>query len=271
MLPLIERYCILHRQGFAPIFIDDRLDAVMLAETAVAAGAEIVEITCRRASVCDDIRRVKAALPELLVLAGSAVDDGPMLEFLRTRRPGVPTINQLCDLGVDGLVSAWPLCHATVSRLAKTHLLLPGVETVSESVQAVEAGAHFGKLFSLDRLGEHQRVALMTSSPLHGLLPIFVAGGVTRAKIESYVASRVALLGAGWGLILGERYQTMQDNPDPHELRSALRQFLETMWTARAKHQPELGGDTSARYLRTITHYHPFRVPSDGPGGAGAH
>ena len=134
---LVERYRIIHQQGFIPIFVSDRLDAVQLAEAAVAAGAKAIEITCRRAAVCDDIRRVRSAIPELLVLAGSVIDDGPIAEFLRAQRPRIPTLNQLCDLGVDGFVSALPLSLESIARFSTTHLLIPGVETVTEAVRIV--------------------------------------------------------------------------------------------------------------------------------------
>ena len=40
MQQLAKRYVTLHRQGFVPIFVADRFDAILLAESAVAAGAE---------------------------------------------------------------------------------------------------------------------------------------------------------------------------------------------------------------------------------------
>ena len=140
MQQLAENYVTLHRQGFVPIFVADRFDAVLLAEAAVAAGAEVIEITCRRRSVCDDIERIKKAFSELIILVGSTVDDGPMLDFLQWRRPDMPSIDRLCDLGVEGIVSAMPLSLDTVARLSQTHLVIPGVESITEAVQAVNAG-----------------------------------------------------------------------------------------------------------------------------------
>lgn len=255
---LMERYRTLHQQGFVPICVPDRFDAVQLAEAAVAAGAKVVEITCRRATACEDFRRVRAAMPDLVVLAGSVIDDGPMARFLHARWPEVPSIARLCDLGVDGFVSAWPLALETIARLSSTHLVIPGVETVQEAVRAVEAGAHFAKLFTIHGLQEHRRVALVTSGPLYGLLPIFVTGGVTLAKIEPYVESRAALLGAGWEVILGDRFQAVEENPSTDELAAALRRHLVAMAEARSKHDPKLGGQSVRQYIGSIRHYHPF-------------
>ncbi len=126
MQQLAKRYVTLHRQGFVPIFVADRFDAVLLAEAAVVAGAEVVEITCRRSGVCDDIERSKRAFPELMILVGSTVDDGPMLDFLQRRRPDMPSIGQVCDLGVDGIVSAMPLSLDTVALLGSGWDLILG-------------------------------------------------------------------------------------------------------------------------------------------------
>jgi len=45
-----SRYVIIHKQGWIPIFIEDGLDAVMLAEICVENGLKAIEITCRRLS-----------------------------------------------------------------------------------------------------------------------------------------------------------------------------------------------------------------------------
>jgi 2-keto-3-deoxy-6-phosphogluconate aldolase len=255
---LAERYRTLHQQGFVPIFVSDRFDAVQLAVAAVVAGAKVVEITCRRTTVREDIRRVRSALPELLILAGSTADGGHLGKFLRARQPEVPNLDELGDLGVDGFVSALPLSPETIARWSPTHLVIPGVETVGEAVSAIEAGAHFAKFLSTSFLGEHRRVSTVTSAPLFGLLPIFATGGVTLPKIDLYVEARAALLGSGWDAILGERYQAIQDNPKTSELAEPLRQCLTAMAEARAKHQPQLGGNDTRQYLRSISHYHPF-------------
>ena len=44
MKTLIQRYCRLHQQAFVPIFVSDSFDAVQLAESCVAAGADAIEI-----------------------------------------------------------------------------------------------------------------------------------------------------------------------------------------------------------------------------------
>ena len=258
MTALADKYCRVYRQGFVPIFVSDRLDAVLLAEAAISAGAKAVEITCRRERVVDDIRRVRRAFPDLLVFAGSVIDDGPIFEFLRSRRPWIPSLAELSDLDIHGFVSALPLAPRTISHLSSTHLVIPGVETVGEAVWAVEAGAHFAKFFNTALLGEHRRVGLVMSAAFHHLLPIFVTGGVTLEKIDSYVEAGAALLGSGWDVILGDSYGSIQERPRVEELSAGLSRYLEAINRARAKHHPDLRGETTAEYLKKIPHYHPF-------------
>ncbi len=258
MNTLADRYCKLHQQGFVPIFVSDHFDAVQLAEACVAAGASAIEITCRRQGVTDEIRRLRKAFPDIILMVGSIMDDGPMLDFLKRRRPDMPSIAELVDLGVDGLVSMMPLSPGTIARYASTHLVIPGVESLSEAITAIESGAHFAKFFSTTGLGEHKRVALATSAATHGLPPIFVTGGVTLDKIESYVAARVALLGSGWDVLLGEYYAKAQDEPRIDRLASALARFLNEMSIARKKHNAIAIGTATADYLSTLSHYHPF-------------
>ncbi|MBN2293637.1 MAG: hypothetical protein JXM70_14505, partial [Pirellulales bacterium] len=186
METMAQRYRIVHQQGFLPICVDDRFDAMVLAEAAVQAGAKAIEITCQRARIREELFQIRRQLPELLVMVGSAVDEGPMLDFLKRRRPSMPSIDELIDLGAHGFVSAMPISLETIARVTQTHLFIPGVETPTEVVRAVEAGAHFAKFYNVIHLGEHLRVDLLMGPALHRLLPLMITGGVTREKIDSY-------------------------------------------------------------------------------------
>lgn len=251
-------YLTVHRQGFVPIFVADRFDAVALAGACVEAGASAVEITCRRAGVVDEVRRVRREFPSLTILIGSVVDDGPMLDYLRRKRPDFPTLAELADLGVDGFVSAAPLSAVTLGRYRDTHLLMPGVETVREAWAALEAGAHFAKLFTTSVTGGPQRVAQVCSAPLHGLPPIFVTGGVTLERIEPFMAAGAAVLGSGWDVLLGSEYEAQQDRPESAVLADALRSFVSRAAECRASlGWPALSlGDRE--YLGALGHYHPL-------------
>ncbi len=258
MTQTVEHYLRVLWQGFVPIFVADAFDAVALAEASVAAGANVVEITCRRSDVRDDIRRVVRQFPDLTVLVGSVVDDGRLLTHLRLRRPDFPSLDELADLGVHGFVSALPLSERSIARLAGGHVMIPGVETAWEAVRVLEAGAHFAKLFYVAGTGEAGRIRILASAPFHGLLPLFVTGGVTLDKIEPYTLAGAAVLGSGWDVLMGSNYQAAQANPKLAELTQALSPFLTRSHDVRKQvGSPTLDTD-DRRLLDTLPFVHPF-------------
>jgi len=256
-LCLTQKYLAVHRQGFMPIFVQDQFDARLLVDCAVAAGAEAIEITCRRSAVLEEVRWARKAHPQLTIVAGSVVDDGPLLSNLQRRRPDMPSIDALLAAGVDGVVSALPLRLKTIERVSRTHLVIPGVETMTEAVAVVEAGAHFAKLFTADLLGGSARVARMTCAATHGVLPLFVTGGITLARIEEYVKAGAAMLGSGWDVILGSDYVSLQKTPDQAVIAGALVSFLSGMLTARHSLPDTWPDVNSADYAHRLRHFVP--------------
>ncbi len=258
MKTLLERYCKLHQQGFVPIFVSDNFDAVQLTEACVAAGASAIEITCRRKNVTDEIRRIRKAFPEMIIMVGSIVDDGPMLNFLKSRRPDMPSIDELAQLDVDGFVSMMPLSAKTIKKFSSSHIIVPGVETFADAVGVVEAGAHFAKFFNASNQGGPKRISLASCAAMHALVPIFVTGGVTLDKIDPYVSSGAVLLGSGWDVLLGDKYKAIQQNPDTKVLTEALKPFLTEMANSKEKYYSLARDLKPAKYIETINHYHPF-------------
>ena len=269
MTDLIRKYRAILTQGFMPICVGDRFDIEVLAGCAASAGARAIEITCRRAAALSEIERVKRLHPELVVLAGSVVDDGPLLQDLRRRRPSMPSLNMLAEAGADGFVSALPIKPASVQTWSRTHLVIPGVETPTEAVQALEHGAHFAKLFTADLMGGAARAARLTSAPTHGLIPLFVTGGVTLERVAEYLRAGVAMLGSGWDVILGEQYHALQESPRPGAMTAALQGFLQTFQRQREAFSPEwktVGTLSDADFVASRSHYVPpsiFRVPDE--------
>lgn len=258
MKTLKEKYCLVHKQGFVPIFVNDSFDAVQLAQACLEAGATAIEITCRRNNVKDEIKRIRKAFPDLLIMVGSIVDDGPMLNFLKTRRPDMPSLEQLTQLDVDGFVSMMPISIGTIQKYSSTHMMVPGVETFADAVAAVQAGAHFAKFFTASNQGGPKRIALANCAAMHSLIPIFVTGGVTLDKVKPYVQAGTALLGSGWDVLLGDQYKNMQKNPDIKHLAAALKQFLDEMAESRSQFQSLNNNLQSSEYLKSLKHYMPF-------------
>lgn len=254
---LRERYLSVHRQGFVPIFIHDGHDAVALAEVCVAAGSRVVEITCRRPDAAEDIRRVASAFPSLVILAGSVVDDGLLLAHLKSKTASFPNLDELADAGAHGFVSAMPLSLRTVAKWSGSHLLAPGCETILEAVDLIEAGAAFAKFFTTSLQGGAKRVAQIASAPLHGVLPLFITGGVSQESIPDFLHAGAAVLGSGWDMMLGETSLDLQTGPGRKYFCDRLTAFLQAAKKATGPNRPETSLDDSS-YLRAVTHYHPF-------------
>jgi 2-dehydro-3-deoxyphosphogluconate aldolase/(4S)-4-hydroxy-2-oxoglutarate aldolase len=249
-----EKYRRVHEQAFVPIFVADRFDALALAEAAQEAGATAIEITCRRPMARVEVRQVKQSFQDLIVLVGSVVDDGPLLDHLRRRDPQFPSIAQLVDAGADGFVSALPLTASTIERYAPTHLMIPGVETLSEAVAAVQHGAHFAKLFTADLAGGASRVARLTCAATHGLVPLFVTGGITLPRVAEYLNAGAAVVGSGWDVICGVDYLSLQEGDDRTKLVRQLRGFIAGAAVARPP-RPDVDDHT---YVKSLPHYSPF-------------
>ncbi|QDS99122.1 keto-hydroxyglutarate-aldolase/keto-deoxy-phosphogluconate aldolase [Adhaeretor mobilis] len=231
---------------------------MVLAEAAAQAGAKVVELTCRRARIREELFQIRKELPELLVMVGSVVDEGPLMDSLKRRRPSMPSIDELIDLGAHGFVSAMPISSATLARVSQTHLFIPGVETPTEMVRVLESGAHFAKLYNTIPLGEHLRVELLTGPALHRLMPLMITAGISRDKIEAYVKAGAAILGSGWKFILGDSHDELEERPDIPKIAKEMRLTLDEMSAARAKHQPMPLDGSLDEYLQAIPHYHPF-------------
>lgn len=254
-------YVALHRQAWVPIFVRDRFDAVFLADVCVEAGLSVIEITCRRPGVVEEIRRIKAQHSDLLLLVGSTVDSDEMVRFARRRGGDLPRLEELADLGVDGFVAQFPFSDATLERYRRTHVLIPGVECGAEAYHLVSAGAHFAKIHCAPVLGGPDFIRAITASPTHGLLPIFVTGGMTTESVHDYIEAGAALPGGGWDAMLRPEYEELQDQPKKAMLLKRLVAHVTAARAAREEFHPALASvasGTDEEYLTAVPHYHPF-------------
>lgn len=254
---LQRKYVELHKQGWVPIFVNDRLDALTLAEICVDAGFRAIEITCRRSGICKEIRQIRERFPELLILVGSVVEESVLLPYLRTKRADFPSMEQLAELGVDGFVAQLPFSHRTLTAYASEFLMIPGVETIREAVNALNAGAHFVKFCS----APPNRMKQINSEATYRLFPIFYTGGATLESVGAYIQSGAVLLGGGWDLMLAEQYEQMQTALDPHLAAARLTAYGKAHHEARAQINSHWMRDMRAEpaeYLSRLSHFHPF-------------
>jgi len=260
-----DTYVAVHKQGWLPIFVDDGFDAVFLADVCVEGGCSVIETTCRRPNVLEEIKRIKQQHPSLKILVGSTVDSDRFVSFLNDKGKEFPSLDVLADIGVDGFVSLFPFLDQTLEKYRNTHFLMPGVETVGEAYKAVDKGAHFAKLFAAAIHGGADYVRHFCTAPTHKLLPLFVTGGVTTQRIPEYLTAGAVLLGGGWDLMLGDEYNGLRERNKRETLVNALKKFRDVFHDARrllCPHFYEALDETDETYLAAIHHYHPFRKGS---------
>src|SRR6476660_7295449 len=101
----LERRDKVVRQGFLPIFVDDDWDSRTLMLGAIESGCTVVECSCRRKDARTLIPWIKREFPHVIVLGATLVDGPRASSYLMKTRPHFISVEEMVDLGVDGLVS----------------------------------------------------------------------------------------------------------------------------------------------------------------------
>ncbi len=165
------------------IVLDDPGLAVDLAHALVAGGIRHLEVTLRTAAALESIRRIRDAVPQALVGAGTVLDAGQW--------------QQACDAGARfGVSPGWSpgLAAAVVARGLP---FLPGVATATEAMHALGDGFTLLKLFPAEAVGGR---ALLRA--LHGPLPglrFCPTGGIGADNAPAYLAlPNVVCVGGSW-------------------------------------------------------------------------
>lgn len=174
------------RQPVLPVIvIDDAERAVPLAEALVAGGMTSMEITFRTKAAAESIRRIRTALPELCVGAGT----------LLTRQNALDAL----DAGVEfGL--APDLCEEVVQTFSDAgKLFLPGVMTPTEIGRAARLGCRFIKFFPAETAGGASALKAMHAPFKHLGIKFCPTGGVSPSNMEKYLSlPEVFAVGGSW-------------------------------------------------------------------------
>ena len=175
---------ILTRSAVIPVLTIEQLEhAVPLARALYAGGLEVLEITLRTPIAADAIRRVRDALPDAVVGAGTLLREE---DFVAAEAAGA-------QFGVSPGLSP----HLVDLAQRAPFPLLPGVATASELMMAREAGFTRFKCFPAEATGG---VPLLKSFAAPFPDAVFCpTGGITRASAGSYLAlPNVACVGGSW-------------------------------------------------------------------------
>ncbi len=255
MSRLFQAYRSLHEQGFLPILVDDDLHTNLLIEACLEAGFNVIEYTLRRRDAHRMIPWLRKNYPELYLLVGSTIDDDRIIA--RARRQGMEqlmTLDELADIGVDGLVSMHGFSEETIRKFCDTHLVIPAAFTLTEAMRQFASGAHFIKVLgpSLDT------VRLFRSDATFGYCPILVTGGMTIERIPEAVRAGAVLSGTGFDVILRDNNPKIAGKND---MAACLRQFREEMQAAIDLMYPQLArvrGADNESWLAALPHQHHF-------------
>lgn len=190
----------LGRIGLVPVVRLERAeDAVPLGQALLAGGLPCAEITFRTAAAAESIARLSAALPELLIGAGTVLT--------------VEQAEQAVEAGAKFVVSPgfgvevvdWCLDHDVP--------VLPGVVTPTEIMMALEKGIRIVKFFPAEAYGGVATIKAL-SAPFGGV-KFMPTGGITPQNLATYLAlPAVHAVGGSWmvegKLITAGRFDEVQ-------------------------------------------------------------
>jgi 2-dehydro-3-deoxyphosphogluconate aldolase / (4S)-4-hydroxy-2-oxoglutarate aldolase len=160
-------------------------DAVPLAEALLAGGLNAIEITFRTAGAADAIARIRKALPEAFVGAGTLLFPDQ--------------VRRAVDAGAQFGVS--PGLSEAVSRAAyeSKFPLFPGVVTPTEVMRALELGWKNLKFFPAETAGGVNTLKSLVGPFGHTGVKFIPTGGITATTLPNYLAiPPVAAVGGSW-------------------------------------------------------------------------
>ena len=180
--------------------VSDNSMAVDLCHALAAGGIKAVEVTLRTASAADAIRKIKQALPELKVSAGTVTNPEQVLIA--------------ADAGVDFMVSPG-MTKALVKRAETLDIpLLPGVATASEVLRGKDLGLNCFKLFPAVAVGGIELLKSL-AAPLSDV-SFCPTGGLNVNNFTDFLAlPNVVCVGGSWmadsQLIADQNWQGITD------------------------------------------------------------
>ena len=162
-------------------------DAMLLANRAISAGVNTIELTFTTPSCSKIIRELKQQHTHALIGAGTVLLEAQALEAI--------------DAGSDFVVS--PGYADAIARACRQHqmLYIPGVFTPTDIMQAIQAGYVHLKLFPASTLTANYLKALKGPFPQVKFMP---TGGITLSSMPTWMQPNVFAIGIGHELFRNE-------------------------------------------------------------------
>lgn len=165
--------------------VDRAEDAVPLGEALLAGGLNALEITFRTAAAAEAIRRVRAALPGMLIGAGTLLN--------------ADQLRQAMDAGAQFGVSPGFDKETVRAALAAGFPFLPGVMTPTDVLRALKHGVKQLKFFPAETAGGVPMLKALAGPFAPAGVTFVPTGGINADKLAAYLAlPSVAAVGGSW-------------------------------------------------------------------------
>lgn len=176
---------LLQRPVVPVIVIDNADDAVPLAESMLAGGLDVIEITFRTAAAAESISRISKALPEMLIGAGTVVT--------------MEQAQRAIDAGISfGLA---PGLNPDIVNFfqEKNTLFIPGIMTPSEIEKGLSLGCKLLKFFPAGPAGGIGMLKAFSAPYASQGVKFCPTGGVNLDNMNDYLAlPTVSNIGGSW-------------------------------------------------------------------------
>ena len=165
------------------IVIDDKDNALPLADALIKGGLPVAEVTFRTQAAKESIEQIAKQFPAMLIGAGTVLT--------------IDQVKAAVDAGAKYIVS--PGLNQKVVEYCVTNNIpiTPGIATPSEIEQALELGLDVVKFFPAETLGGIKYLKAI-SAP-YGNLKFIPTGGVDESNLPGYLQfSKVLACGGSW-------------------------------------------------------------------------
>jgi 2-dehydro-3-deoxyphosphogluconate aldolase/(4S)-4-hydroxy-2-oxoglutarate aldolase len=199
----------------ASVRVPSAEDAQFAAETVAQAGIPIVEITMTIPGAIEVISDLAANSPEVIVGAGSVLDE----EMAR----------RCLDAGANFLTTDGFVLEIVDFANRQDVVVFPGALTPTEVIAAWRAGSDFVKVVPCAAVGGENYIrALKAPMPQ---IPLIAAGGVNQQTAAGYLSAGVTALAIGEALIPWEAVALRQSR----RIGELARRFMNFVAAARAE------------------------------------
>ena len=165
------------------VTIEDARRSIDLAQTLVAAGLPVVEVTLRTAAAMDAIAAIAKAVPEAVIAAGTVTEPSQ--------------IREVADAGAKFIVTPGTPVKLAEALAEAPIPVMPGCATPSEAMTLMAIGFRALKFFPAAASG-----GTAWLKGVHGPLPALrfcPTGGIDLANAPSYLAlPNVVCVGGTW-------------------------------------------------------------------------